>query len=196
MKKILAVILSVFLIVGWTCNVFAAKAEITFQGIAWGSSMEEVKTLLNDLYGEYESQESQGSGSYLLGQDGKYASDWAIYEASTVTLLIKPKDIELLGYPLANILFVFAQDGDKTQLITIALRPQAPDLSGASFDKMVGVFVDDCISQYGKPKKNSSSQFILLGGENTAIYMYKDTDYFIWYGKTDAIPLLESIQSK
>ena len=181
------------LIISLIGSAAAYDEEITFQNIPWCSSIEEVKTILNELYGEFDCNQFDGSGSYILNSDGGYFSDWYSYEGQTVTLLIQPKDIEMLGYPLESIRFVFATDGEESKLITIALRPKAPDLSGKTFDKMVGTFVDDTIGQYGKPKKNDSSQFILCGGENTAIYMYKGRDEFMWFGRTDASTIIESM---
>lgn len=194
MKRILSMFLAVIALLGLHGSAFAYDQEITFQGIPWYSSVEEVRAKLDELYGKYDTQQSEGSRAFILGSDGSAFSDWYPYEKQAVSLIVQLKDVEMLSYPLDCIRFVFATDGEESKLITIVLQPKAPDLSGKAFDKMVATFVDEITGKYGEPDKNNSSQFILCGGENTAIYMYKGMDEFLWYGKTDAGTILESMK--
>ena len=190
MKRKLALAIAMLLMIGTAASAFAYDLEITFRDIPWGSSIEEVRLKLDELYGDYDAEQAEGSGSFILDSDGEQFGDWYSCESRTTTLFVYPKDAEALGYPLESIRFVFAKDGDENKLITVVLRPKAPDLSGKAFDQMVGTFADDIISQYGEPEKNNSSQFVLAGGGNTGIYMYKGMDEFLWYGQTDAAELL------
>ncbi len=189
-------LLAVMTLSGLHGSAFAYDREITFQEIPWYSSMEEVRAKLDELYGEYDVQQNEGSRAFILDADGRAFSDWYSYEKQTVSLLVQLKDVEMLSYPVESIRFVFATDGDESKLITIALQPKAPDPSGKAFDNMVAAFTDEITGWYGEPETNNSSQFVLHGGENTAIYMYKGMDDFLWYGKTDAGTVLESMKNK
>ena len=197
MKKMMALLLAAMMLLGMIGTALAYDEEITWQGIPWGSSVDDVKSLLIEkgfVNDETEIKLDNGYNQIFPmdangGEIGFETIDSTMPYAVTISL--DQPNITVSGYEVMRICFIFAKTGEDSQLITI----------GIAFSEK-GIYKElqkKFASAYGKGKTKKGvfgTEFTtVIGDNNTAVSLLKASISFnetLLYGKLDGIELLQS----
>ena len=174
-----------------TPKIGKAEGQITFQGIPWRSSVEEVERLLTESGLVKEGAITATSvytpfnlvpGTYLQKDEGRLViipqtMDHHGYIRNCQVLMLWSSDVEktIGGYKADSIYFTFAYDGENTELTTVKLVLKTDDEERAIKDlqeKLTGI--------YGKNQRGSYKSYYALvwkGAENTAALIFSDSKY-------------------
>ena len=197
MKKMMALLLASMMLMGLAGTALAYDEEITWQGIPWGSSVDDVKSLLIEngfVIDETEIKLYDGYNQIFPmdangGEIGFETIDPTMPYAVTISL--DQPNIRVSGYEVKRICFIFATTGEDSQLITIGIAFSEQGI----FKELQNKFA----SAYGKGKTNKGvfgNEFTtVIGANNTAVSLLKSSISFnetLLYGKLDGIELLQS----
>lgn len=189
MKKLIVVLFTIILTIGFA-NAYAYDDEITFQNIPWGSSVQEVKNAMINIYGDEKPVLpgfSSGVGyhggikllhaEYLLYQDPKDRVNIAGYNARVVFVFAIGGNADL------NLDSSAAETADK-KLISVRFTVKAKNEQEAKED-----LIKKITDIYGEGVERKNGNVIWEGKNNTAIELllkssYPDDTFCIWYGKT------------
>lgn len=206
MKKLLALALAAMMLASigcaWAEGTTEETVEITFQGIPWGSSAEEVKEWIKkssflkepivlestDLGSVFFSQYLTEDGEHDYLQSGLETAKVLRFESS-----IHP-DFKMAGYNLYSVHFVFAYNGDVSKLIAVDIGIECINGAEATFTDLK----QKLCTVYGAGNKDSDDTYLKLGKNNTAVRLEYYASYFgagcdLIYGDTNARAVLEEM---
>jgi len=188
MKKLIALLLNVAMLIGMMSAALAYDEEITWQGLPWESSAEEVVQFLLD--NEIISAESEfrlfDSGieyfSFITnkGKESKFKKDYTREEwlNATIGSYIDPESMQIGGYNVRQVFFHFVRDGESEKLISIVIQ-----FDSNSFDKKD--MKNKINSVYGKK---------WIGANNTAVLLVEQGIWgynYLIYSRTDAAKMIK-----
>lgn len=188
MKKMMALLLAAMMVLGLTGTALAYDEEITWQGIPWGSNVEEViRFLMENNFIESEPNVSSGYFAEcftFLTEKGIEAIPGKDYDTdywnACASLEITPEEYKIGGYDIEDITFNFAANGDSESLISVVVRNRAWDDAARK----------DLTNKINRVYGNN-----WIGANNTAICFVErggiwDYNYLV-YSKTDAVTTLK-----
>ena len=197
MKKALAFLLTVILILG-VGNSFAYDQEITFQGIAWGSTQEEWAASLEEIYGDkLKGVEGLGTTHFVdfKTKNKKLASSLTQIDTSASVARISDT---IGGYDVEGIYFysVFAEGDESRNSSSTLLYQVTASLLVNNPKKAEKDLLDKLSVLYGKKSQviKNVGDFKLslhywLGEDNTFVLMGRRPPFegneliLVWYGK-------------
>ena len=197
MKKIVSLVIAAMLLLCMTGTALAYDEEITWQGIPWGSSADDVIEKIYELGLVEEGKELSLEKS--LGLETPMAADGnmlIIYgeksEEAVYSIWIKEPNLAIGGNEVAEIAFQFAANDEKSELICVTMRMS--DRSDKPYEDIVKLLKE----KYGKGKKDRTFGLgdpcmIYLGANDTAVTMHRNgmADYnILQYGKTNGLDIL------
>ena len=187
MKKMIALILGICLMTA-AGAASAHDGEITFQQIPWGSSIAEVETLMESIYGSELTGFYKTPGSYtntlvpILEEDNTIR-DYVQLCVYTAAAGISGK---IAGYENPSILFVFAvpadkdlEDPDNGELICAGVMTAAQNRNEANAD-----LKNKLTQVYGEPDQDG----VWIGSNDTLIWLIDANILYVKSAKRDKIP--------
>ncbi len=206
MRKIFALFLVTVLALGLMGTALAYEEEITFQGIHWGSSIEDTVKILNEK--EYLNPEwaeyvtlvlAPGCGSYIKEREqinaemsGEHNDVLSLLQLDHGNQMLA-EDKKIAGYPVKRLEFTFIVNGTESQLVdvgidleyenaaeTIAdLQQKLTSVYGSSVHAEVlhGIIATDCWTGAG------NSMILLSVSENGG-------NFTLDYGTLNAVKLI------
>lgn len=197
MKRVLAFLFAFLMLTA--CAYADEAAEITYQGIPWGSSVETMKKWAKDQ-GFKVVAEHTSSPSYL-DAEGKFTQSILMMNTSntgcTIVTAQQNSAFQVAGYDVSSLGFCFDTVDGKPALATVTVsidpkydRAQALDDLKQKLAQVYGE--NECTTE---PKANSfmpsyvslGERYFKQGANNTAVCLtYPGGSVTIVYGKTDA----------
>ena len=208
MKKVLAFLLAVLMLASigcaWAEETAEEPAEITFQGIPWGSSADDVRELMDKLgVPGWSVNHTKGNGSagfgreYVLAENGtniewnKTSTDSQTYVARQIGYSMP--GMTVAGYEADTIYFNFAINGEVAELVSVTFTSVKNYDSETAWNDLVNKLTQ--VYGAGELLEGASgTEYVTVGGNNTAVtlyYKYGDT-VALTYGRTDAIAILDT----
>lgn len=187
MKKVLALLLAVLMLASigcaWAEGTAEEPAEITFQGIPWGSSLEETAEALIALGLISDQTEMQyvgggllpffnENGPILLGEMSRI--EGTLKAEATPVYAIEVQDFSVAGYRTTGIAFNFAFDGEQTKLITVYLVLENPggmlndDMEADLALKITQVYGEG-VEAHGMHTYRAGQTFMVMGDDFTGL---------------------------
>ena len=134
MKKIFALLLVIVLSLGLMGTTLAYDGEITFQGIQWGSSIEDTVKILNEKgflnpeWAEYVTAVLMPEcGSYIKAREqinaemsGEHEEVLSLLQLDHGNLMLA-EDKKIAGYPVKRLEFTFIVNGTESQLVDVGI---------------------------------------------------------------------------
>lgn len=181
MKKILALLLAVLMLASIGCAWAEESVKpITWQGIPWGSSLEETTDALIVLGLISDETEMQYLGGGLLpffNENGPIdinemyrIPEGTLKPEATPVYGIEPQDYIIAGYRTAAVAFNFAFDGENTKLITIYVLLERPQ--GMRKDEMYDDLALKTAQVYGEGVAELGG--LMFSSEETFLFMGDD----------------------
>lgn len=182
MKKFFAVLLTLMLLAGLTGSALAYDGEITFQGIAWGSSFEDVMNGLNekgfidpDAPGSLQDQLSAGYGQYLVPDpdftcNTSSEHDEVLASASLQRGWNLADGAKIAGYDVKEFLLTFVDHGGNTQLALVDIRLDYVNPKEAATDlarKLTAVYGDPVFANFSVLETTCWQ-----GADQTVVYIF------------------------
>lgn len=221
MKKVLALLLAVLMLASigcaWAEGTAVEPAEITFQGIPWGSTYEDTVTHLvacGVIKDESVIVLHETEWFYVLNEQGEMVQVTKEIFPDTYNPIVLMScnisasynelnsEFKMGGYAVNKLDFFFINDGTTTQLVSVLALPLPSD----TFSDMCLDLVDKLDTVYGKGELtqtrttpgNYRYSYINIGGECSAVYIYnnKDLVFDFMYGTTDALHMLDEAFEK
>ena len=197
MKRILAFLFAFLMLTA--CAYADEAAEITYQGIPWGSSVETVKKWAKDQGFKVVAEYMISPPSYL-NAEGKFTQGLMTITSNTGYTLVTAQQnsaFQVAGYDVSNLNFCFDTVDGKSALATVMVSIDPKYDTAQSLDdlkqKLAQVYGEnECTTE---PKTNSfmpsyvptGERYIKQGANNTAVCLtYPIVNVTIVYGKTDA----------
>ena len=217
MKKIIVVFMAAMMLLGLAGTALAYDAEITFQGIPWGSSYEEAGHILFDseffiieeeIALQMDEKEflqnvmymSRCTPCYLIEKKGAIRVDSSSdfkqvgYECNVYNPFGQLKSIG--GYSFTPIMY-FAGNGENEALIAVSLSAGSDK---AMFDdlekKLTSVYGDRKTGKAETLTGSKATYYAWLGSNNTCIWLFNDLSRIrLVYGTLDAESILNEYLS-
>ena len=197
MKRMLALLFAVLM--PTSCAYADETAEITYQGIPWGSSVETVTKWAKDQGFKFINDYS-GILDYL-DAEGKYTSKYMAGVKDIIADRTPGFDFQVAGYDVDKIYFCFDTVNGKDALATVTVYLDVVDFDFKN--RALDDLEQKLIMVYGEnecePAQqmsgfigfgfnfSSGDRYIKLGANNTAVCLTSESlNVMIVYGKTDA----------
>lgn len=214
MKKVLAFLLAMMMLVSvgcaWAEGTTEEAAEITFQDIPWGSSVDTVAewVIQREEYSlPYDTAEkllnqympwSKGSsgrniilttdGTTLDGQVerdyGKALANWTTFGGERGELA----GFAIAGYKMNELYYDFTFDGEATGLISVGISLECPNGEDAAFTDLQ----QKLRTVYGVGDIDDENTYFKMGANNTAVLLRKNGTPILIYGITNATEPLDA----
>lgn len=191
MKKVLALLLAVLMLASigcaWAEETVEEPAEITFQDIPWGLSVEEVQGALEKTGAEtryYDDHFESG----ILNDDENSVINYtdSLREGSMLLVTDYPELIG--GYEVKMMCFDFllgvenqSWNRNETHLRQVSIKLVNHDFDDL-LQKMTNIYGEPTPMGYG---------YMWYGDNSTAVYL-QDGSYCLYYGKIDALETIEA----
>ena len=197
MKKGIALLLTMMLVIGLMSAALAYDDEITFQGIPWGSEHAEVvKQLIEkgfipeDVDEDIYSLRKEDGNCLLLWKQGGHATkrtanNWEPYEdyGEWLSCVYYQNPLKKVGgYEMGDLSLSYCVDGEKARLVCVGFKAVADNPDEAYQD-----LLKKLNKVYGKGKEFNDRTYEITtwsGAENTAVLLehYIPGDVYIYYG--------------
>lgn len=183
MKKMMALLLAVLLMIGLAGSSLAYDDEITFQGIPWGQDRNEVEKYLleNDIYNSSlgEIPMPTSSMSSVLVKDKKLKVKYESLDAKDKEIF--GRDIIVLksigGYENCEGVLTYVLDGEVWKLYLVSVRFELNNPEDAYNDlceKLNTVY-----GERGKSKNGKMEYSYWLGANDTAVVLIRPTNGYV-----------------
>lgn len=189
MKRVVSVILFISLMMTLACAFADGTKEITFQGIPWFSSPEEVTGLLGESgfidRKPFGVRKANDRDSLFNSNIAKYSKDKktpykyvTLVKDEKITTKLLRQWISQVEKTIAKqtVSFMFAYytaEPDNPQLVEIAISLKSPD--GGSDPKSI---YDALEKALGKPKSKRKNEYVWLGDNNTIAILNRNNVVF------------------
>lgn len=191
MKNVVTLMLALLMLASFGCAWAEENAdepaEITFQDIPWGLSVEEVKSALAKIGAEgtyYDDHFERG----ILNDDENSVLNYtdSLKEGSMLLITDYPELIG--GYEVKMICFDFLLEVNDQNWNRDATHLRQVSIKLADHD--VDDLLEKLTSIYGEPTPMGNG-YMWLGDNATAVYL-QDGSYCLYYGKIDALETIEA----
>ncbi len=205
MKKGLSFLLAVMMLTCLTGPALAYDGVITFQGIPWGSSFEEVLEMLKEKEliapddPDQEYAELYGGCDFIIAPDSTlevYHYSPSAYPPYCATFVQMDGYIAynktIAGHPVFQVQYIFARDGEKTALICVHIEFGDASVQGVKQD-----ILDKLTALYGESSGKTGygeKTDIWYGAEDSCILVSGDFMgyYFdMYYGLLNGLDILQ-----
>lgn len=195
MKKLLALVLAAMMLASigcaWAEGTTEEAVEITFQGIPWGSSVEEVVSWAKEN-GFSERFISSPFFVASLDKSGKYTNTSLYLSGISVKMLtaMASSSFQIAGYTV-SLEFYFDARGEKTELGTVVATIQAPQTQAMLDDleqELITAYGENALPSTDISPNGTGDRYRKLGAADTAVCLTNNPNYGaqLIYGKTNA----------
>ncbi len=206
-------LLAALLLAGPMSAALAYDGAVTFQGIPWGSSVEEAIQILNEKgfldpeWGEYAAQVLVPEyGTYIKAREEINAELSSEHGEALVTLqldranLLLAEDSRIAGYPVHRLELTFVRGGEETRLVGVGIDLAYESAAEAAADlrqKLTGVYGD---SVHAEVLRGIIATDCWLGTGNSIILLYVSESgeaFTLDYGTLDAEAMIaEALENR
>ena len=194
MKKLLALILAVMMLASigcaWAEGTTEEAIEITFQGIPWGSSVEEVVSWAKEN-GFSERFISSPFFVASLDKSGKYTNTFLYLSGISVKMLtaMASSSFQIAGYTV-SLEFYFDSRGEKTELGTVIVSiqdPQTQEILDNLEQELITAYGENALPSTDISPNGTGDRYRKLGAADTAVCLTNNPNYGaqLIYGKTN-----------
>lgn len=185
MKKILALLLAVLMLASvgyaWAEETTEEEVEITFQGIPWGSSRDEIKSWAIENGFQFVGPVAHYTQAFL-DESGKYVSDGIIYSTSDSGKFLQAYDndsFQIAGYTIPALDFHFDVRDGKTELNTVVVHILHSDATNEQAQAILDDLEQKLITVYGENAVSSTDN-----SPSGSIYGYDFSSGYTYSGPT------------
>lgn len=192
MKKLLALILAVMMLASISCawaeGTTEEAVEITFQGIPWGSSVEEVVSWVKEN-GFSERFISSPFFVASLDKSGKYTNTSLYLSGISVKMLtaMASSSFQIAGYTV-SLEFYFDSRGEKTELGTVIVSiqdPQTQEILDNLEQELITAYGENALPSTDISPNGTGDRYRKVGAADTAVCLTNNPNYGVQliYGK-------------